>query len=178
MVFIVAILLLLLKTDGRQQHKKRLLKKFLYYFLRCCALAYYALMIYILFFARRRQRNFNYRDKANFSLIYHKYQIYHSNRLLTNAGPAHFFIDLLGNVVLFIPFATAIHFLSYKKVTDIDKILIILTTSICIEGVQYAFNVGVFDVDDILLNLIGGVIGLLIFNLFRKIRRRLLRSNA
>lgn len=141
-------------------------------------MAYYALMVYILFFARRRQRNFNYRDKANFSLICHKYQIYQSNRLLTNAGPAHFLIDLLGNVVLFIPFAAAIHFLSYNKVTDIGKILIILATSLFIESMQYAFNIGVFDVDDILLNLTGGAIGLCILNLFRKIRRRLLRSNA
>jgi glycopeptide antibiotics resistance protein len=167
MAYIVAILQLLLNPVGNKRLRFISLKRFLYYFLRCFAVAYYILMIYILFFSKRRQHNFNYRSVANFELIYHKYVIYNSDRLLANAGPAHFFINLLGNVFIFIPFVATMEILSSKKVTDLRKILIILSASICIESMQYIFNIGVFDVDDILLNLIGGLIGLYLSKLIK-----------
>jgi len=94
--------------------------------------------------------------------------IYENAKDLTNAGPANFYIDLVGNVIIFVPFAAAIHFLGYKKTTDISKILIILATSICIEVIQYIYNIGVFDVDDILLNLLGGITGIYLFNFGKK----------
>ena len=44
--------------------------------------------------------------------------------------------------------------------------------SLIIESCQYIFKVGVFDVDDLLLNTIGGLIGYIIYKIAVMIYRR------
>ena len=44
--------------------------------------------------------------------------------------------------------------------------------SLIIESCQYIFKVGVFDVDDLLLNTIGGLIGYIIYKISVTIYRR------
>lgn len=82
-------------------------------------------------------------------------------------GSRLFFKNVLGNITLFLPFGL---FTSYYL--DIKKpyliCLLTLIASISIESVQMMIG-RVFDVDDILLNLIGGIIGFYIFVLIRKI---------
>ncbi|MBS6561434.1 MAG: VanZ family protein, partial [Clostridiales bacterium] len=41
--------------------------------------------------------------------------------------------------------------------------------SFVIESMQLIFRVGVFDVDDLLMNTIGGVIGYIVYKIARKI---------
>ncbi len=69
--------------------------------------------------------------------------------------------EVVGNILLFIPFG---YFVTrYCKVKRIRSIFIItLLSSLTIETVQY-FIGRCFDVDDILLNVTGGIIGFLLF---------------
>lgn len=72
-----------------------------------------------------------------------------------------FIRNVMGNVLLFVPFG---FFVSYILKSTKLKYPIILTflTSITIETVQY--HIGrVFDIDDIILNILGGFIGYLIY---------------
>lgn len=82
-------------------------------------------------------------------------------------GSRLFFKNVLGNMILFFPYG---FFVGYYLKLDKKRsaCFLILTASIAIECMQLAIG-RVFDVDDILLNLVGGMSGFLLFNLLDKI---------
>lgn len=84
-----------------------------------------------------------------------------------------FFKNVLGNMILFLPFG---FFTSYYLKVDKIKLPLVLTlvASISIEVVQMCIG-RVFDVDDIILNVIGGILGFYLYNLLRVIVERLPR---
>ena len=76
-------------------------------------------------------------------------------------GSDKFIKNVMGNIVLFIPYGfLASYFLNNKKLSIISILTIIV--SLTIESVQYYIG-RVFDIDDIILNLLGGIIGFLFF---------------
>lgn len=82
-----------------------------------------------------------------------------------------FIKNVLGNMLLFLPFG---FFTSlYLKVEKMHlPIILTLIASILIEIVQMCIG-RVFDVDDIILNLIGGILGFAVYNLLKKIGNKL-----
>ncbi len=72
-----------------------------------------------------------------------------------------FFRNIFGNILLFIPYGFfTTYFLKTKKIKY--PLLLTIIISVTIEIVQY--NIGrVFDIDDIILNIIGGIIGYFVF---------------
>lgn|SRR5574344_254553 len=88
-----------------------------------------------------------------------------------NFGSRAFFKNILGNMVMFMPYGFFVsYFLKLDKVSYIT--LLTLLTSATIEVTQLVIG-RVFDVDDILLNLIGGLSGYLIFSIIYKIKSKL-----
>ncbi len=84
-----------------------------------------------------------------------------------NLGSKLFLKNVLGNVMLFIPFGFfTSHYLKLKK--PYSAILLSIIASISIESVQMVIG-RVFDVDDIILNLCGGIFGYYIYNFLRNI---------
>lgn len=88
-----------------------------------------------------------------------------------NIGSALFIKNVIGNILLFVPFG---FFISYilKSKRWFEPFIITIICSVTIEFVQLSIG-RVFDVDDILLNLIGGIIGYLIYKLARFIASKL-----
>lgn len=82
-----------------------------------------------------------------------------------------FFKNVLGNMILFMPFG---FFTSYYLKVDKSRLPVILTiiASISIECVQMCIG-RVFDVDDIILNLVGGYAGFTVYNVLRMISEKL-----
>ncbi len=80
-----------------------------------------------------------------------------------------FIKNVMGNVLLFIPFGffTA-YFLNTKKI--FPPIILTIITSITIETVQLKIG-RVFDIDDIILNVLGGIFGFILFILFSYIKK-------
>lgn len=79
-------------------------------------------------------------------------------------GSRLFIKNVLGNILLFIPLGFFIsHYLKSKKI--IWPLLIIFISSITIETTQLKIG-RVFDVDDIILNIIGGIFGYLLYKSF------------
>ena len=71
--------------------------------------------------------------------------------------------NLLGNIILFIPFGFLLP-ITYKKFSSTISVFFIgLTSILLIEIFQFFTKLGSFDVDDIILNMIGIVCGYLIF---------------
>ncbi len=78
-----------------------------------------------------------------------------------------FWKNVIGNMIMFLPFG---FFISYYINPDNINIPLILTliASASIEIVQLIIG-RVFDIDDIILNLIGGALGYTIYNIMRRI---------
>lgn len=72
------------------------------------------------------------------------------------------FFELIGNIVIFVPIGFLIP-LIYKRITWQKLLIFAITISLFIEVLQIVFHVGVFDIDDIILNSFGTMIGYLIF---------------
>lgn len=76
-------------------------------------------------------------------------------------------LNLVGNVVLLVPvgfLAGCIH----PNITWRQSLTVGLTVSSGIEIVQHVFRLGIFDVDDIILNTLGVLVGHVIFIRFAK----------
>lgn len=69
--------------------------------------------------------------------------------------------NIVGNILLFLPMGIYLN-----VITDRNKLslTIIILISILVEVIQYLFNFGILDIDDIILNSIGGFIGIKIYN--------------
>lgn len=83
-------------------------------------------------------------------------------------GTKLFFKNVVGNMIMFIPFGFFIsYFLKLKKIYSV--FILTLLTSITIETTQLLIG-RVFDIDDIFLNIIGGLFGYFIFRIIYKIK--------
>ena len=78
-------------------------------------------------------------------------------------------INLLGNIIPFIPFGFLLP-ITYKKFSSAIKVLSIgLASILLIEIFQFFTKLGFFDVDDIILNMIGIVCGYLMLLIINRI---------
>lgn len=86
-------------------------------------------------------------------------------------GSNSFYKQVAGNIVLFIPlgyFAT-----SYANIKGLGTItLVSLLSSLTIESVQHYIGRS-FDIDDIILNIVGGIIGFLLYTALNAIRNNM-----
>ncbi|MFR0909505.1 VanZ family protein [Eubacterium sp.] len=83
-------------------------------------------------------------------------------------------VNLLGNVVCFMPFGFLLPTISRKKIFKniISVTLMTFLFSLFIETAQLLTKVGAFDVDDLFLNTVGGFLGY-IFMKLTKIRKHI-----
>lgn len=88
-----------------------------------------------------------------------------------NIGSTAFYYNVIGNIVLFIPFG---YFVSdYLKAKKINHILIVsIIISLTAELIQYKIG-RAFDIDDIMLNVVGAIIGFMFYISVRAIKNHL-----
>lgn len=72
-------------------------------------------------------------------------------------------VNLLGNVIAFMPFGALIRWVINRQVRWYQVMGYTGLLSLSVELLQLITKVGVFDVDDILLNTIGGLLGFWIY---------------
>ncbi len=76
-------------------------------------------------------------------------------------GSHNFYLNVIGNIVIFIPFGYYVS--SYIKASKVSHILIVsVITSVVVEFVQKYIGRS-FDIDDIILNVTGAIVGFLLF---------------
>lgn len=71
--------------------------------------------------------------------------------------------NLLGNIAGFIPMGLLLPVLFKRIRTAFKTIAIVFLISLCFETFQLLTGLGYFDVDDLLLNTVGGIIGYFCF---------------
>jgi hypothetical protein len=81
-------------------------------------------------------------------------------------GYKAFLLNMVGNVVALIPFGFFLPIVSGRRHTGFCMLLMGILLSVFIELLQLVTRLGSFDVDDILLNTIGTMMGYLIFRIF------------
>ena len=77
--------------------------------------------------------------------------------------------NLFGNVFAFSPFGALLPFVRKRKTGFFSVFFGTFCFSFVIESMQLIFKVGVFDVDDLLMNTVGGIIGYLFYIIVRRI---------
>ena len=86
-------------------------------------------------------------------------------------GTGLFFKNVVGNMIMFLPFGFFVsYFLNLAKIRYI--FILSLVSSLSIETTQMVIG-RVFDVDDIMLNIIGGILGYFIYRIIFKIKEHL-----
>lgn len=74
------------------------------------------------------------------------------------------FMNVVGNIVIFIPLGLYLQI--YKKNKKIlNSVAIAGMTSLCVEIIQYIAGIGYTDIDDIILNTFGALLGILIYKM-------------
>ena len=86
-------------------------------------------------------------------------------------GTKLFYKNVVGNMLMFIPYG---FFISYFLKTKNPLLILLLTTlvSVTIEFTQLLIG-RVFDIDDIMLNIIGGLLGFIIYYVFVKVKNKI-----
>lgn len=130
---------------------------------------YLLVLIYLLFFSERygrTQGTGEYRyNLVPFAEI--KRYIIYSERFTSEL----FLINIVGNMLAFVPFGFLIPLINsdYRNVFKVSLLSMFFST--LVEVVQLLSKVGSFDVDDIILNTLGGFIGALIYYIINGVLR-------
>ncbi len=135
-------------------------------------IAYLALLVYFMFFAESFGRDPQQREYAyNLELFKEIKRFYHYRHQL---GMKAFLLNIVGNVVGFLPCGFFLPIVSRRGRKWYNAILLSFGLSLCIEITQLVFKVGSFDVDDLLLNTLGGALGYMMYRIVQwyRIRRR------
>lgn len=83
-----------------------------------------------------------------------------------DALTVHSLTNLFGNIAIFVPFGMFLNVLAKAgKLTLAGTLWRSLAVSIGLESVQVLFSLGTFDVDDLILNSIGGMLGFVAYRL-------------
>ncbi len=133
---------------------------------------YFAVLFYIFFLARRRRGPSHAWDETHLHLVplRDKFVFFIGESGKVHPDLHEFYIDLFGNILLFIPFAFLFYFF-FRVRQPLKSMLVSIVISISIEFIQFALGIGVADIDDIMLNTLGAYIGVLLLQLvLRKVK--------
>lgn len=136
-------------------------------------LVYMTVMAYFLFFSEGLNRTGEGAYRYNLQLFQ---EIERGFWCLRHGNFQYFFLNVVLNVAAFVPFGFILPVISPKNRKCRDIFCLSLELTLVIELSQLVFRVGIFDVDDIFLNTLGGVIGYFLYahchRLFRKQGKR------
>ncbi len=105
--------------------------------------------------------------QSRFNIIPFKTIIGYITSFSTNGGTA--VKNILGNFLLFLPMGIYLPYL-FKKVSNYKRFLVVMFIILfAIEVLQFVLKRGAFDIDDLILNLLGAVIG---FGLWKVINKK------
>ena len=130
---------------------------------------YLVLLAYVCFFSE------SYRPEGDAGYRYNLIPFREIIRYYSNVealGLRAVFANLLGNVIAFIPFGFFYPIIIKRHKSFWRTFFGALLLSLCIETIQFVTKVGAFDVDDLILNTFGGIMGYIIFRIVNRIRRK------
>lgn len=118
-------------------------------------LIYFIILFYLLFFAFFRT---NTNTTVNW-IPFKNILDLTSYTFKTGLGILHWIINVPGNIAAFVPMAVPLNYLNLKINNWIYWLLLFLFPVFC-EFLQYFFQTGSADIDDVMLNITGILLGL------------------
>ncbi|OCT16774.1 hypothetical protein A8709_07920 [Paenibacillus pectinilyticus] len=79
--------------------------------------------------------------------------------------------NVMGNLILFIPFGFLLPVITGRNLNFVSLMTISFLLSLVLELIQLFSRIGSFDVDDLILNTLGALIGFITLNVITKIIR-------
>lgn len=125
---------------------------------------YFLIVIYLTFF-KKGLLFIDFRNEKNINIIPMLETIYMFKD--TSIGIQNSLYNVFGNIILFIPFGFIVPLLYkyYNKLSCI--VLYAVTASLTIETIQFFTNINVTDIDDVIFNTFGAILGFIFFNLIK-----------
>jgi len=131
---------------------------------------YIIVLVYFLFFAEVAGRTYKNRG-YDYNIIPFR-EITRFIEYRKKLGWFAVIVNLGGNIAAFVPFGCMLPAL-VKRLRYFHKIFLLsFFFSFCIETTQLITKVGCFDVDDMILNTLGGILGFTCFFIIYAIRRK------
>jgi glycopeptide antibiotics resistance protein len=146
-------------------NKKKRNSEFFYWFL---FLLYLCFLFYFLFFSEKMGR-LEEGAQYRYNLVPFR-EIHRFIKYREIVGWRAFFVNVIGNIIAFVPFGMLMPRLSGRMKNWLVVTLLALEFSFAVEVVQLVFKLGCFDVDDLILNTAGGLIGYVIYVCTRRSR--------
>ena len=134
-----------------------------------CFLAYLLFLSYLLFYSVGFDRVEHEDYRYNLTLLQEIMRYY--NFGMRTGSWNLFVLNVIGNIVVFMPIGMFLPSLFSRCRNIIFTTLLSLEISLCVEVIQLVTKVGSFDVDDLLLNTIGGICGYIVYMVYRGIKR-------
>lgn len=126
-----------------------------------CLVMYLGLLFYLTFIS-------GYYGRAEFhqgyNLIPFKTIIYY---IKMNDSIKSVITNLIGNILAFMPLGFLVPIVSKRCRNVLAILLIAIILTAFIEATQYLTYVGTFDIDDMILNVVGGLFGYLVYQIIR-----------
>ena len=124
-------------------------------------LIYFFVLFYFLFFSEEMGRTYSERV-YHYNLVPFK-EVGRFIRYRNVLGRKAVVLNLVGNVVAFMPFGAFLPIFSVRCRRILCTVWYSFELSLVVELLQLIFKVGSFDVDDLLLNTVGGMLGFLVY---------------
>lgn len=124
---------------------------------------YFIVLFYFLFFSEEMGRTYSERA-YHYNLVPFR-EIGRFIRYRHILGREAVMLNIVGNVAAFVPFGTFLPIFSVRCRRFFNVALFSFELSLCVETLQLIFKVGSFDVDDLILNTLGGIVGFCIYAL-------------
>jgi len=138
--------------------KKRKLLKWV------CFLAYLLFLGYLLFYSSGFDRVEHEEYRYNITMFQEIMRYY--NLGMRTGNWTLFVMNVIGNIVVFMPIGMFLPSLFSRCRNIFFTTILTLEISLCVELVQLLTKVGSFDVDDLLLNTIGGICGYIVYMVY------------
>lgn len=135
-----------------------------------CMAVYIAVLAYVCFFSERYGRvvsdtyHYNLQPFREISRFFEYREI---------IGVRGFVINMFGNIFVFMPWGFGVPVISSRRHKFLQAAAATFLLSLMIETIQLVTRVGSFDVDDLILNTLGGILGFFAYCIVNRIRRML-----
>ena len=129
-----------------------------------CFIAYLLLLVYVVFFSSGFGREDHAEYRYNLTL-FQEIGRYYGVGIRTGYWSL-FGLNVIGNICVFMPWGMFLPSLFVKCRKLLLVVVLSLELSLLVEVIQLVTRVGSFDVDDLLLNTIGGMLGYFIYKIF------------
>lgn len=132
-------------------------------------IVYFAVLFYFLFFSEKMGRTYSERE-YHYNLV----PLKEIGRFITyreSLGMRAVLLNIVGNVAAFVPFGIFLPIFSVRCRKIWMTVYYSFELSLLVELLQLVTRVGSFDVDDLILNTFGGMVGFLLYLLGRHMFR-------